>query len=194
MLTQGEWDGYQRPDWLDPRDPQFARIAESFYRHQADLYGRTAAYKMDLMHEGGNSDGVPMGEAAVAVMTALQTARPGATWVMLGWEGNPRRDVLDALRACKPKTACSAPGRTWTSSQQHRAAPPCATTARPSNRRSSLLLQADPSLRAVDAYRYDVVDFVRQALANHARVLLPKIKAAYAARDLSTCAASPADG
>ena len=47
------------------------------------------------------------------------------------------------------------------------------------------LLQADPSLRAVDAYRYDVVDFVRQALANHARVLLPKIKAAYAARDLT---------
>ena len=105
VLTQGKWDGYQRPDWLDPRDPHFARIAESFYRHQSELYGPSTAYKMDLLHEGGNSAGVPMGDAAVAVMTALQTARPGATWVMLGWEGNPRRDVLDALRACKPPCA-----------------------------------------------------------------------------------------
>jgi len=48
-----------------------------------------------------------------------------------------------------------------------------------------MLLQADPSLRTVDAYRYDVVDFTRQALSNHARVLLPKIKAAYVGRDLA---------
>ncbi|MEZ0107284.1 alpha-N-acetylglucosaminidase [Catenulispora sp. EB89] len=324
VLPQGIWDGYQRPDWLDPRDPHFARIAESFYRHQADLYGATTAYKMDLLHEGGSSAGVPMGDAAVAVMTALQTARPGATWVMLGWEGNPRRDVLDALRACGSAVCargkvlivdgCSdkypafdreddwggtayafgaitnfggrsllgANAATWTHrfakalaaqgsalsgiawmpeasghdpaafelfaelawrpdafdltewfgqyagrrygkvdaaatkawqafAQTAYSLPPgaysqaqdslfsawpdlSAVSAAPGGpdlrydaaafeQAVLALLQADPSLRTVDAYRYDVIDFTRQALSNHARVLLPKIKAAYDDRD-----------
>jgi alpha-N-acetylglucosaminidase len=326
VLPQGLWDRYQRPDWIDPRDPRFARIAESFYRHQAELYGPTTAYKMDLLHEGGSSGGVPMGDAAVAVMTGLQTARPGATWVMLGWEGNPRRDVLDALRACGPAVCargevlivdgCSdkfdgfdreadwggtayafgaitnfggrsllgANAATWgdrypkglaaqgsalsgiawmpeasghdpaafelfaelgwraegfdltdwfgryaarrygkadaeatqawqTFGQTVYSLPPgeysqaqdslfcawpdlSAVSASPDGpgmrydgaafqKAVAVLLQADPALHAVDAYRYDVVDVTRQALANHARVLLPKIKEAYVARDLA---------
>jgi alpha-N-acetylglucosaminidase len=325
VITQGLWDDYQRPDWLDPRDPLYARVAESFYRHQEELYGRGAAYKMDLLHEGGTSGGVPLGDAAVAVMTALQTARPGATWVMLGWEGNPRREVLDALRTCGSAVCargevlvvdgCSdkveafdresdwggvpyafgtipnfggrsllgANATTWTdrypkalakgsalsgvawmpeasghdpaafelfaelawradafdltdwfgryaarrygkvdtsATQAWRAfaqtayslqtgtfsqaqdslfcawpdlSAVSASPAGPGMRYDgaafqqavSTLLQADPSLRAVDAYRYDVVDFTRQALANHARVLLPKIKAAYVGRDVA---------
>ncbi|MBS2533658.1 alpha-N-acetylglucosaminidase C-terminal domain-containing protein [Catenulispora sp. NF23] len=325
VLGQGIWNGYQRPDWLDPRDPHFARIAESFYRHQADLYGRGTAYKMDLLHEGGNSGGVPMGDAAVAVMTALQTARPGATWVMLGWDGNPRRDVLDALRNCAPavcarsevliidgcsdrfaafdreadwdgtayafgtipnfggrsllganaatwsdryskalaangtalsgiawlpeasshdpaafelfaelawrpdpfdlsdwfahyaarrygtvdaaatqawqtfaQTAYSLPPGTYSQAQDSlfTAWPDLSATSAvaggPEMRYDAtsfqsavgMLLQADPALRTIDAYRYDIVDFTRQALANHARVLLPKIKAAYTGHDL----------
>jgi len=324
VLPQGTWNVYERPDWLDPRDPHFARIAESFYRHQADLYGRSTAYKMDLLHEGGDSDGVPMGDAALAVMTALQTARPGATWVMLGWQGNPRRDVLDALRTCGPAVCaqgkvlivdgCSdkfptfdreadwggtayafgaitnfggrsllgANAATWAdrypkalaaqgsalsgiawmpeasghdpaafelfaelawrpdpfdltdwfgryAARRYGTADAAATqawqifaktayslppgtnseaqdslfcawpdlsvvSAAPSGpdmrydgtafqQAVLLLLQADPSLRTTDAYRYDVIDVTRQALANHARVLLPKIKAAYIARD-----------
>lgn len=326
VAPQGEWDGCQRPDWLDPRDPRFARVAEAFYRHQAELYGTTTAYKMDLLHEGGTSGGVPMGDAAVAVMTALQTARPGATWVMLGWEGNPRRDVLDAVRTCAPAVcargevlivdgcsdrfesfdretdwggtpyafgvitnfggrsllganattwadrfpkALSIPGSAlsgiawmpeasghdpaafelfaelgwradasepadWFGRYAERrygradapatqawqafaglvyALPPgrysqaqdslftawpdlSAVSAAPGGpdlrydaaafqEAAALLLQADPALQAVDAYRYDVVDVTRQALANHARVLLPKIKAAYVVRDLA---------
>lgn len=326
VLPQGIWDGCQRPDWLDPRDPHFARVAESFYRHQADLYGATTAYKMDLLHEGGSSAGVPMGDAAVAVMTALQTAHSGATWVMLGWEGNPRRDVLDALRGCGSAVCargkvlivdgCSdkytafdreddwggtgyafgtitnfggrsllgANAATWTGrfakalaakgsalsgiawmpeasghdpaafelfaelawrpdafdltdwfgryaarrygkvdaaatkawqafAQTAYSLPPgtysqaqdslfsawpdlSAVSAAPGGpdmrydraafeQAVLTLLQADPSLRTVDAYRYDVVDFTRQALSNHARVLLPKIKAAHDGRDLA---------
>lgn len=47
------------------------------------------------------------------------------------------------------------------------------------------LLKVDPALRASSAYRFDLVDTARQALANHSRVLLPKIKAAYEAKDLT---------
>ncbi|GAA1979355.1 alpha-N-acetylglucosaminidase [Catenulispora subtropica] len=325
VIPQGDWGGYQRPDWLDTRDPLYARIAESFFRHQADLYGLSTAYKMDLLHEGGRAAGVPLGAAAVAVMTALQTARPGAAWVMLGWQDNPRREVLDALRGCAsavcagqrvlvvdgcsdkfetfdreddwggtsyafgtitdfggrsllganaavwtarfPKalsrpgsalsgtawlpeasghdpaafelftelawradpvdladwferyaarrygrpdaaaaqawrvfsqTAYSLPAGKYTQAQDSlfSAWPDLsATTAAsggPAMRYDGAafqgavlrLLQADPALRAADAYRYDVVDFTRQALANHARVLLPEIKDAYVTRNL----------
>ncbi|WP_405709253.1 alpha-N-acetylglucosaminidase C-terminal domain-containing protein [Streptomyces sp. NBC_00046] len=47
------------------------------------------------------------------------------------------------------------------------------------------LLQVAPWLRKSDAYRFDVVDVARQALANRSRTLLPQIKAAYEGKDLA---------
>ncbi|GAA2214773.1 hypothetical protein GCM10009850_102390 [Nonomuraea monospora] len=46
------------------------------------------------------------------------------------------------------------------------------------------LLQVGEGLRQSGAYRYDLVDVARQVLANHSRLLLPKIRAAYRSRDL----------
>ncbi|MEV3990868.1 alpha-N-acetylglucosaminidase [Streptomyces sp. NPDC049837] len=96
-IPQGVWAGLKRPDWLDPRTDVFARVAASFYRHQAALFGDVDHFKMDLLHEGGSAGDVPVPDAARAVEAALRTARPGATWVILGWQANPRRDLLDAL-------------------------------------------------------------------------------------------------
>ncbi|WP_086827434.1 alpha-N-acetylglucosaminidase [Streptomyces sp. NRRL B-24572] len=56
--------------------------------------------------------------------------------------------------------------------------------ARTVERALSELLEVAPALRTSDAYRYDVVDVARQALTNRGRVLLPRIKAAYEAKDL----------
>ncbi|MGW1010429.1 alpha-N-acetylglucosaminidase [Streptomyces termitum] len=94
VVPQGRWIGFARPDWLDPRGPVFARVAESFYRHQARLLGTTSMYKMDLLHEGGKPGDVPVGEAAARVLGALDAARPGATWVLLGWQRNPKAELL----------------------------------------------------------------------------------------------------
>ncbi|MDN3297347.1 alpha-N-acetylglucosaminidase [Streptomyces ficellus] len=96
-VPQGVWAGLRRPDWLDPRTEAFSRVAAAFYRHQADLSGDVRHFKMDLLHEGGSAGDVPVPEAARAVEAALHAARPGATWVILGWQANPRRDLLDAL-------------------------------------------------------------------------------------------------
>jgi alpha-N-acetylglucosaminidase len=52
---------------------------------------------MDLFHEGGRAGDVPVDEAARAVEAALQRAHPGATWAILGWQGNPERALLDAI-------------------------------------------------------------------------------------------------
>ncbi|MEU1370534.1 alpha-N-acetylglucosaminidase [Streptomyces sp. NPDC005803] len=97
VVPQGTWCGFPRPDWLDPRTDTFAQVAASFYRHQRVLFDDAPSYKMDILHEGGNAGGVDVPEAARGIERALQAARPGATWVILGWTGNPRPELLAAL-------------------------------------------------------------------------------------------------
>ncbi|MFD3524716.1 alpha-N-acetylglucosaminidase TIM-barrel domain-containing protein [Streptomyces sp. NPDC058653] len=96
-VPQGSWNGLPRPDWLDPRTPVFAEVAAAFYRHQGDLFGEVDHFKMDLLHEGGDAGDVPVADAARAVEKSLHTARPGATWVILGWQSNPVPALLDAI-------------------------------------------------------------------------------------------------
>ena len=97
IVAQGEWAGFTRPDWLDPRDPMFARVASAFYRHQHELFGDSSIYDMEVFQEGGNSGDVPVAAAARAVQAALWAAHPGARWMMLAWEGNPRQDLLSGV-------------------------------------------------------------------------------------------------
>ena len=94
VVPQGRWAGFDRPGWLDPRDPQFARLAAAFYRHQRQLFGASGIYDMEVFQEGGQSGDVPVSQAARAVQQALETAHPGASWMMLAWQGNPRQDLL----------------------------------------------------------------------------------------------------
>jgi alpha-N-acetylglucosaminidase len=94
VIPQGEWAGFTRPGWLDPRDPMFARLAASFYRHQRELFGDGSIYDMEVFQEGGDAGDVPVPEAARAVQNALLAAHPGARWMMLAWQGNLRQDLL----------------------------------------------------------------------------------------------------
>ncbi|WP_412540094.1 alpha-N-acetylglucosaminidase TIM-barrel domain-containing protein [Longispora sp. K20-0274] len=97
VVAQGGWQGFTRPSWLDPRGTVYAQVAASFYGHQRALLGDSTMYKMDLLHEGGDPGTVNVGDAARGVFTALDTARPGATWVLLGWQSNPRAEIIDAV-------------------------------------------------------------------------------------------------
>lgn len=97
IVPQGEWAGFTRPGWLDPRDPMFAKIAASFYRHQRELFGDSDIYDMEVFQEGGSSGDVPVPEAARRVQAALHAAHPDARWMMLAWQGNPRQDLLSGV-------------------------------------------------------------------------------------------------
>ena len=79
VITQGDWNGFTRPGWIDPRDPNFANLAASFYRHQRDLFGDSILYDMEIFQEGGTTGDVPPGPAAKLVQTALETAHPNAS-------------------------------------------------------------------------------------------------------------------
>ncbi len=97
VVSQGQWAGFTRPGWLDPRDPLYAKVAADFYRRQRVLFGDGTMYKMDLLHEGGRAGNVPVADAVHGVMKALQAAHPGARWVLLGWQHNPLPAVIDAV-------------------------------------------------------------------------------------------------
>jgi alpha-N-acetylglucosaminidase len=97
VIPQGEWAGFTRPGWLDPRDPLFAKLAAAFYRHQRGLFGDTGIYDMEVFQEGGSAGDVPVPEAAREVQRALLAAHPDAYWMMLAWQGNPRRDLLEGV-------------------------------------------------------------------------------------------------
>ncbi|MFJ3768866.1 alpha-N-acetylglucosaminidase [Streptomyces sp. NPDC090082] len=96
-VPQGKWVGFARPDWLDPTGPVFGELAAAYYRAQRQRFGDTDLFKMDLLHEGGTAGPVDVARAAGAVQRALDTAHPGATWVMLGWQKNPSPALLSGV-------------------------------------------------------------------------------------------------
>jgi alpha-N-acetylglucosaminidase len=97
VVAQGTWAGTQRPSWLDPTDPLFAKVAADYYKQANALLGSSTMYRMNPLQEGGNLGGINAGAAASAIMTALQTSEPGATWMQLGWGANPTSAELGGL-------------------------------------------------------------------------------------------------
>ena len=100
VVPTGVWDSYRRPDWLDPTNRWFAKVAADFYRRQAALFGDSSMYKMDPLHEGiegGSQGGIDLVAATRGIQTALNQAHPDATWVLLGWEENPLPAVIKGL-------------------------------------------------------------------------------------------------
>jgi alpha-N-acetylglucosaminidase len=97
VITQGDWNGFTRPGWLDPLDPNFEKLAESFYRHQHALYGDSAIYDMEIFQEGGAAGNVPVPAAAKKVQEALKRVHPDALWMLLGWQQNPTQELLSSL-------------------------------------------------------------------------------------------------
>ncbi|MFI7672319.1 alpha-N-acetylglucosaminidase TIM-barrel domain-containing protein [Actinophytocola sp. NPDC049390] len=100
-VPQGTWNRLERPDWLAPTDPLFARVAARFYRVQTDLFGTSTMYKMDLLHEGGKAGDVDVPDASRAVQKALNDAHPNALWTILGWQRNPLPATLQAIDRSK---------------------------------------------------------------------------------------------
>ncbi|MEV7521401.1 alpha-N-acetylglucosaminidase [Streptomyces sp. NPDC091371] len=318
-VAQGDWAGFDRPDWLDPASPAFGKLAAAYYAAQRSVFGDSTMYRMSPLHEGGQTGNVDVKAAAGAIQRALHAAHPGALWAVLGWQDDPTAELLagvdtskllildglsdrynrldretrwggvpyamgsiynfgghttiganssvwiDRFGAWRAKGGSALAGtayipeatgtnpaafdlftdlawepgpvdqRRWfaefaarrygrpdaaaaaaweelrkgpysTSSGLWSESQDSLFTARPSlsaagaaywspksmrypadsvRRALDHLLRVDPALRGSSAYRFDLVDTARQALANHSRVLLPKIKAAYEAKDLA---------
>lgn len=99
VADPGRWNGYPRPAFLQPTDPQFERIAALYYQEMTRLYGKASYYSMDPFHEGGNTSGVDLEAAGKAIWKAMKQANPRATWVVQAWGANPRPQMIRNLPA-----------------------------------------------------------------------------------------------
>ena len=99
VADPGRWNGYPRPAFLQPTDPQFERIAALYYREMTRLYGKASYYSMDPFHEGGNTSGVDLEAAGKAIWKAMNQANPRAAWVVQAWGANPRPQMIRNLPA-----------------------------------------------------------------------------------------------
>lgn len=99
VADPGRWNGYSRPAFLQPTDPQFERIAALYYREMTRLYGKASYYSMDPFHEGGNTSGVDLEAAGKAIWKAMKQANPRAAWVVQAWGANPRPQMIRNLPA-----------------------------------------------------------------------------------------------
>lgn len=99
VADPGRWNGYPRPAFLQPTDPQFERIAALYYQEMTRLYGKVSYYSMDPFHEGGNTSGVDLEAAGKAIWKAMKQANPRAAWVVQAWGANPRPQMIRNLPA-----------------------------------------------------------------------------------------------
>lgn len=99
VADPGRWNGYPRPAFLQPTDPQFERIAALYYREMTRLYGKASYYSMDPFHEGGNTSGVDLEAAGKTIWKAMKQANPRAAWVVQAWGANPRPQMIRNLPA-----------------------------------------------------------------------------------------------
>ncbi len=98
LMPQGKWLCYERPPVIDPTCPAFALAAAAWHRNLEKVYGFKPKYLAgDLFHEGGNAAGINVTAAARAVQATQQSAFPGVTWVLQGWAGNPKKELLAGL-------------------------------------------------------------------------------------------------
>ncbi|MDE2480747.1 MAG: alpha-N-acetylglucosaminidase [bacterium] len=101
VVPQGEWYGFERPAWLDPTSDLFETMAAHFYEHLHARFGLPAGYSVNVLHEGGVAGNVALPQAGKAIQDAMLRANPKAFWLLLAWQENPRREVVEKLDPTK---------------------------------------------------------------------------------------------
>lgn len=96
-VDAGRWNGFYRPSFLNPGDPEFDKLADLYYKESERLYGKARYYAMDPFHEGAKAEGVDIAQAGRKILAAMKRANPAATWVLQGWQHNPLPEMTRAL-------------------------------------------------------------------------------------------------
>ena len=97
IVDQGKWSSFRRPLILLSSDPLFSRMASIYYDEAKKLYGPVRFYGGDLFHEGGQTAGLDITSLARGVQDAMLRANPQSVWVLQGWQGNPKNQLLSGL-------------------------------------------------------------------------------------------------
>lgn len=94
----GKWITFQRPAFLVPTDTLFEKVARIYYEEQEKLFGKARYFAGDPFHEGGNSKGINITEAATNIYQLMKEQNSQAVWVLQGWGGNPSEALMKGLK------------------------------------------------------------------------------------------------
>lgn len=99
IADQGMWGHvFRRPSVLLPDDPLFTKMSDIWYKELKRQYGDDIKYLGgDLFHEGGDTTGVNVTRTARLIQAAMQRGLPGSVWMLQGWSGNPKKELLAGL-------------------------------------------------------------------------------------------------
>jgi len=98
IIDQKTWGAFKRPDILIPGNPDFSRIAAIYYKELQQAYGKNIRFFAgDPFHEGGITDGIDLKMAGHAIQVEMQKSFPGSTWILQGWQDNPKQKMLEGL-------------------------------------------------------------------------------------------------
>lgn len=99
LKAQGDWCGFERPQYLLYNDTMFEVMAKTFYKVQEKCmgHGRVHYYSSDPFHEGGITEGIDLRAFAEKAFSIMREMDDKAIWVFQGWGDNPQREMLNAI-------------------------------------------------------------------------------------------------
>ena len=92
-IDGGKWGTHTKEPVIDVTDPFFEEFGRKYYQKQKELYGEQRFIIADPIIEGSGPQ-LNYGELGLKMQNLILEAYPNAIWVLQGWHGNPRDELL----------------------------------------------------------------------------------------------------
>ncbi len=95
FVDGGTWNGTPKKPFIKLDDPFFKEYGKVFYEEQKKLYGEQTFIDADPVVEGSAPEGASFGDLGKQIQDFILETYPDATWVLQGWQNNPRPELLE---------------------------------------------------------------------------------------------------
>jgi alpha-N-acetylglucosaminidase len=102
FIDGGIWCGHPKQPYIKLGDPLFNEFGKIFYEEQKKLYGEQKFITASPVGEGTPPEGYSFSDAGKQIQDLIFDAFPEVTWVLGGWQDNPRPELLE--KADKDRT------------------------------------------------------------------------------------------
>ena len=99
IISQGNWNGFSRPNMIATDSEEYDQFAQLFYEAQEFVYGNTTDYyAVDPFHEGGiRPSGLTDDKISAEVLESMMAYDEDAVWTVQGWQSNPTDALLEGM-------------------------------------------------------------------------------------------------
>ena len=112
IINNGSWEGYTRPDIINPATDSYDYMAEIYYKHLEELMGVSEFYSIDPFHEGNSLPSPATNEGTYpGIMESLDeyydnvsedvktkyNAPEKTKWIIQKWQALPQKEAFTAM-------------------------------------------------------------------------------------------------